>query len=137
MNTLAVTIVRWVDDWQPGWVECFLTDACERKHVFREKAPVVSGESLDAATAYPRPGSIACEILSRRVDDRGRRVVTVTTAKPWGCESTEGTTTFEVLQKQLCTEPDGAANRSHPAGSEANRPSSAAGSGGLPPRSAI
>src|SRR3954470_6959617 len=130
MNTLTVTILRWVDDWQPGWVECALNDARGRTHLFREKAPAVSAEDLSSATAYPRTGIFACEILSRRVDEGGREIVTISTEKPWGCESTEGAAVFEVLAEQLSTEPDGSANRSQPVRPETNRPPPAAGSGG-------
>ena len=108
MHKLAITILGRVDDSQPGWVECVLTDASGHTHIFREKAPVVSSEALGAATAYPHAGCIACEILSRRPDERGRELVTVSTEKPWGCESTDGTTVFEVFHAQLTTEPDGA-----------------------------
>src|SRR3974390_3295163 len=101
MNMLAITIRRWVDDSQPGWVECVLTDASGHTHIFREKAPVVSSEALGAATTYPRTGHIAWEILSHRPDERGRELVTVSTENPWGGESTDGTTVFEVLQTQL------------------------------------
>ncbi len=105
MNMLAVTILRWVEDSQPGWVECALADARGRTHLFREKSPVVSTEALNSTTAYPRSGGIAWEILSCRVDEHGRKILTVSTEKPWGCESTEGITVFEVLAEQLITEP--------------------------------
>src|SRR6267142_1238103 len=128
MHTLAITIRRYVDGSQPGWVECDFRDAWGREHLFREKIPIVSTESLDDPSPYPRPGIIACEIVTRWRDERGRDLLKISTERPWGCESTEGTTCFDVLPEQLGTEPDGPANGSQPFRSETNRTPPAAGS---------
>ena len=104
MHTIAVTILRYVDNSQPGWVECVFRDAWGRQHVFREKVPVVSTESLDAASAYPQPGIIACEIKKRWQDEKARDLVTISTERPWGCESIDGATGFDVVTEQLCNE---------------------------------
>lgn len=101
MTTLLVTIVRWVDDHQPGWVECHLTDAFGQSWVFIEKAPVVSDENLRADTRYPRVGTIACVLLDRTTDDKGREVFIVDTKTPWGIEATSGETRFEVHREQV------------------------------------
>lgn len=53
---LTLQIVRFVDDNQPGWVECVFVDAEERKHTFVDKVPIFSTECLDAASKYPRSG---------------------------------------------------------------------------------
>lgn len=106
MLALLVTIVRWADDWQPGWVECHLMDAFDRRRVFIEKVPVVSREELHADTAYPRPGLIACTLIERRIAPTGREVLVVDTATPWGIESTTGETRFEVHPTQVVQEVD-------------------------------
>jgi hypothetical protein len=99
VQAVTVSIVRFVDETQPGWVECKLVDAQGRAHRFVEKIPVVSSEDLRAHTALPRPGIIACKIVGQRVDDPD--VVTVDTSDPWGTESTEGQTRFEVRRSDL------------------------------------
>jgi hypothetical protein len=114
MHNLLVTIRRYIDDSQPGWVECNFRDAWGHEHRFREKVPVVSVESLDASSTYPRPGIIACEITVRWKDESGRDLFKISTEKPWGCESIDGATSFDVLPDQLTTEPDGAADAAPP-----------------------
>jgi hypothetical protein len=101
MHILAVTILRYVDADYPGWVDAAFRDARGREHVFREKAPVLSTDDLDASSSYPQPGVIACEIISRRHDADGTEIVTVTTERPWGCESVAGEYHFDVLPEQL------------------------------------
>lgn len=122
MLGLRVSIVRWVDDHQPGWVECHLTDYWDQSWVFVEKAPVVSAEDLGPETTYPRPGVIACELVERSFDaiwfwDHDQHfsvvdcmIVVVSTAVPWGVVATTGETRFSVrpgqvvgLEKSRCT----------------------------------
>jgi hypothetical protein len=56
---------------------------------------------LDRHSTYPQPGWLACEIVGRRHDAEGRDVIIVDTVQPWGIESTNGMTQFEVLNEQL------------------------------------
>lgn len=44
MATVSVQIVRFVDDYQPGIVECQLLDAEGAVHFFIEKVPIVAAE---------------------------------------------------------------------------------------------
>lgn len=102
MQGLRVTIVRWVDDHQPGWVECHLIDHWDRLWVFIEKAPVVSTEILGPDTAFPCPGVIACELVDHaRTLPEADCTILVTTAVPWGVESTTGETRFDVRPEQV------------------------------------
>ena len=101
MLAIKVTIERFTQEWQPGWVECSFADAAGQSHVFEEKAPVVSVEDLDATSTYPRPGIIGCEVVGTRVGPDGRELVTVDTEQPWGIESKAGETRFEILREQL------------------------------------
>jgi hypothetical protein len=94
---VAVEITKWMDDQQPGFVECQLTDADGRIWRFIEKVPVITAATLGRSTSYPQPGVIACEVLSDRLDAKGRKLVEVDTARPWGVESTDGRTRFTVL----------------------------------------
>lgn len=102
MFALRVTIVRWVDDHQPGWVECQFTDAQDRTWVVIEKAPVISAEDLGPDTLYPRSGMITCELVERR----GPGLLVVDTAMPWGIEATSGETRFEVRAEQVVEQVD-------------------------------
>jgi|SRR5271165_2446875 len=102
MQGIKVTIVRYIsDEPQPGIVECKFEDAHGRRWSLLEKTAVVSAESLDARTTYPRRGVIACEIVRRSRDQAGREIIHVTTERPWCVESLEGVTKFDVLPESL------------------------------------
>lgn len=77
MADLVVTITRFVDDHQPGWVECEFTDVDGQVHRFVEKAPVVSAQTLTAASSYPRPGLVSCRIEAEWGDQSGLDFVRV------------------------------------------------------------
>jgi hypothetical protein len=68
MPVVQIDIVRYIDDWQPGFVECRLTDRWGRVWSFVEKVPVVTAEYLDAGSDYPCPGLIGCRVLDRAED---------------------------------------------------------------------
>jgi uncharacterized protein len=98
---IRISITRWVDDSQPGWVEGRLTDAHGRTFSFIEKAPVVSEEDLNARSEYPRQGHIAGSLIERRIDATGREILVIDTSRPWGIEATSGETHFEVCPEQV------------------------------------
>jgi hypothetical protein len=101
MIGVQVTITRFVDEAQPGWVECTLTDIHGQSHIFVEKAPVVSKANLDARSLYPQQGVIACEIFVTWLDITGREVLTIDTSSPWSVKSTSGKTQFDIFASQL------------------------------------
>ena len=101
MNTLLITIVRFVDDSQPGWVECTLADAYGGYYVFNEKAPIVSKESLDKNSRYPRIGMLECEVIERWKTDKGRALVKVDTGGSNVSDANNGISVFDVLQRQI------------------------------------
>ena len=101
MIGIPASITRFISADQPGFVECEFNDAHGRCWKFVEKSPVVSAEYLDAQSDYPRMGIIACEITSRRQDATGREIVTIDTNRPWGIESVDGGTQFEVSPSSL------------------------------------
>jgi hypothetical protein len=101
MTAVSVEIARFVDDRQPGFVECVLVDADGRSHAFVEKGPVVSASNLLPGSKYPRAGSIACEVISEFTDSSGRQLVRIDTDRPHGVESSSGETKFVVLPSQL------------------------------------
>jgi hypothetical protein len=102
---LAVEIVRFVDNHQPGWVEVQFVDIEGRRHSFIDKIPTfVSSGRLESETAYPQPGIIVCTILSTSEDQHGRAVAHITTTRPYYLESTDGLSEFDVLSSQLSSD---------------------------------
>jgi hypothetical protein len=106
---LDVLICRFVDDDQPGWVECRFTDAHGREWSIVEKVPVVCAEDLDARSPYPRPGIVGCRVVERRRDAAGRELALIDTEWPWSIAATSGETRFEVASEQLTDLADPAA----------------------------
>ena len=101
MSAVQIQITRYTNDDCPGFVECRLTDAWGTEWLFEEKVPVVAYEELDDGSDYPQPGVFHCEIVGRRTDENGRQIVTIDTEKPWGIESVDGTTKFEIFSDLL------------------------------------
>jgi hypothetical protein len=101
MLSVRVTIAGFIDEHQPGWVECLLVDVHGRTWKIHEKIPVVSSEDLTADSKYPKQGIVGCTVLARTANATGREVVTIGTERPWGIESIEGNTVFEVFAEQL------------------------------------
>lgn len=108
MTAVLVTVTRYFETFThaltpdyPGWVECVLTDAAGVEHVFVEKVPIVTAEDLDASSDYPRPATLACEIVEQHILQEGRERVTIDTERPWGIESTKELSRFVVFAEQL------------------------------------
>src|SRR5262245_65666010 len=103
MPALAVQIVRFVSDSQPGFVECEFVDAAGRRHTLFDKVPIFCTEYLDADSTYPQQGIADCRVLAQWTDDLGRQLARITTAQPFDVESREGLSEFVVLSEQLVT----------------------------------
>lgn len=101
MPVISIQIERFIDNDQPGFVECRLVDANGQAHMFIENLPIVTSVNLWADSAYPQAGTIACEIESESIDAAGRQLVQVSTERPWAVESTEGVSRFLVLSSQV------------------------------------
>ena len=69
-----------------------------------EKAPIVTVAVLDRNSSYPQPGLIACEIVREWIDQRGRRLVTISTEHPWGVTSVAGLIHFDVQPESVVNE---------------------------------
>ena len=98
MMKLAVEIVRFLDEHQPGGVDVQFSDAVTRTHTFRDKVPIFTERDLTPASDYPQPGVIRCELLSESSDKLSARISTL---RPDGLESTEGLSEFLVNSTQL------------------------------------
>ena len=94
-------MVRWVSDDNPGIVECTFTDSSGREWSIIEKAPVVSEANIFPDSQFPQPAFIGCEVLAWGRDHAGREIAEITTERPWGIESEDGTSTFQVYAEQL------------------------------------
>lgn len=97
MKDLRVSITRFVDEAQPGWVECTFTDVHGKTWTIKEKVPIVTKAALTAQSHYPQPGVIACQIVVTWLDITGREVVTIDTQSA----ATTGESSFDVLAAQL------------------------------------
>lgn len=82
----------------PEIVLCEFTDFKGKKHEFAEKWPVISNEEF--GNTFPKHCSIGCVIVEEK-----EKVYTVNTDQPWGIESIEGKTIFEV-DKNMIVEMD-------------------------------
>ena len=98
---VAVRIVRFVDDYQPGIVACELIDADGRSHTLIDKAPIFTDESLDGSSEYPRPGVVRCTALRTWRDECGRDLTAINTATPYSIESVEGLSDFVVPRNRV------------------------------------
>jgi hypothetical protein len=101
MPNLRVSIIRFLDKHQPGFVECEFTDAEGTVHTLADKVPIFSLEDLSNDSVYPQTGYARCEVLSRSQDPQGHQFVRVTIARPDGLESNRGLSEFVVPECQL------------------------------------
>ncbi len=104
MHTISVQIVRFTDASQPGWVECVLQDALGCEWILADKLPIFTSAPLDAASSFPQPGVVACEVVREWTDERGRRRCVISTERPWDVEAKGGETQFEVFSDQITTQ---------------------------------
>jgi hypothetical protein len=101
LPALKVSVTRFVDEHQPGFVECQFFDADGARHVIIEKVPVVSSERLWSDSEYPRATDIDCVVVERFTSPQGVPLVRIDTDLPWHIESTSGQTVFVVQESQL------------------------------------
>lgn len=101
MKAIKIKIIKFISDDQPGIVECIFYDALNKKHIVHEKIPVVTEKHLDANSNYPHDGVIACDIVKESRDLNGHKIVTIDTSRPWGVDTIEGISQFDVLEDQL------------------------------------
>lgn len=100
-KTLKIQITNYISNDFPGFVECKFKDAWGKEHTIHEKLPVISLKNLDEKSNYPVKDSIACEIIKEWKDQDNRLILSITTNKPWGIETVEELTEFDILTEQL------------------------------------
>jgi hypothetical protein len=101
MKAIKIRITSFISDIEAGFVECKFNDAWNKEHIVHDKVPIVTEEDLDANSEYPQDGTIACEIIKQWIDKDGRTIFTVSTEKPWGVDTIDGLTEFDILEDQL------------------------------------
>lgn len=101
LKAIRIKITSFIGNDQLGFVECKFHDAWNNKYTIHDKIPIVTKKYLDANSEYPQEGLIACEIVKKWVDKDGRKILTVSTEKPWAVETINGLTEFDILEEQL------------------------------------
>ena len=101
MKAIKIKITKFISDDQPGFVECMFYDALNKKHIVQEKIPVITEKYLDVNSNYPQDGIIVCEIVNESGVLNGIKIVTVDTSRPWGVETIDGLSQFDILEEQL------------------------------------
>lgn len=72
---LKVDIVRFVDDYQPGIVECQFTDAEGHRYSIVDKIPRFTAENIWSGSEYPRVGAVRCRILGGSTNTSDRQLL--------------------------------------------------------------
>lgn len=98
---VKVQIVRFVEDHQPGFVECELCEADGGIQRFIDKIPMFTSRELWSDSEFPQPGWMRCKVSSRFVDREGLRVARISTVDPDRLESVDGRTDFVVPEANL------------------------------------
>jgi len=101
LQVLKVLITGFIDDHQPGWVECRFADAWGNEHIVQDKVPILTDKDLDTNSEYPQDGVIAFEFIKTWTDQDGRTIYKINTEKPWGVETIKGLTEFDILEEQI------------------------------------
>lgn len=101
MLGVKVKIIAYVDNSQPGWVRCVLTDLYNKEWYFTEKVPIVTTNYLDENTEYPQNGIINCIVTSDKTENN---YVEIDTSIPYGVYTEDGITNFTILRTQLIDE---------------------------------
>lgn len=76
-KAVAVEIVRFVMEHQPGIVEGEFSDADGRLHKVVDKCVMMTTEDLWSDSSYPQDGVFPCEVLSTWTDDQGRSLAKI------------------------------------------------------------
>lgn len=101
MLAIKASIIKYISNDQPGFVECAFKDAWGKEHIVHEKVPIVTDKDLHFDSNYPQDAVLNCEVIKEIEDKDGRKIILVTTAKPWGIETIEGLEEFELLEDQI------------------------------------
>jgi hypothetical protein len=85
----------------PAFVRCRFYDARGVEHVIHEKMPIVTPQNISANGVFPQNGIIRCILQKERTDDKGRKILTVSTELPDHVETVNGLFVFDLLEDQF------------------------------------
>lgn len=105
LPAIPLHIAAFIDDHAPGYLACALRDAHGIEHKFILTTRAAGREDLSAGSAYPQPGTLACQIEFEWEDDAGLALARVSTRKPWAAASIDGMSSFVVQAALLLREP--------------------------------
>jgi GNAT superfamily N-acetyltransferase len=92
----------------PGWAECSLYDAGNKKHTFHDKIPVFSAADITPDDVYPQTGYIRGIALREWTDETGQKILTVDTELPDYVCTVEGVYKFDLLENQVVVDEEAA-----------------------------
>lgn len=93
MPSLRVQIVRYVEKYQPGIVECQFFDASGRMHSIIGKLPCFTSADLWIDSEYPQPGEVEYRLLDSPMRGQVRIIISE--------ETTDGRSEFVVPETEL------------------------------------
>ena len=98
---IKISIIGIKDASFPIWIECVLYDPFNNRYLFIEKIPVVEYlHPITLESVFPQTGIIECELVKKWEDNIGQKLMRVNTKNPWGIESTDGVSIFDILENQ-------------------------------------
>jgi hypothetical protein len=68
MPSLRVQIIRFIEAYQPGIVECQFRDAHGQMHSIVGKLPYFTEANLWFDSEYPQPGEVDCQVLGQPME---------------------------------------------------------------------
>ena len=83
-----------------GLVKCELIDCKGKKWSFQSKPAMFTKKEINAETKFPQIGMLPCKIEAKRLDNKGKLVLLINTAR-WKVESVECGGYFEVYDSQV------------------------------------
>jgi hypothetical protein len=101
MPKIAIQLLRFVDDHQPGFVEFELCDAYGHQHLFVEKIPVVTLLNVNSTSSFPISEKLDCTIALKRTSIDSTIQFEVDTTAPWGVVSNTNQSKFWVKSTAL------------------------------------
>jgi hypothetical protein len=100
MYSVRVQVVRWSDEDLPGWVEVHLRESDGAVATVVDKVPVFDSDgTLVLGSELPVDLDVPCDVLSREVDEGGKRSAVV--RLHFDLADLSGRTSFRVDESQL------------------------------------
>lgn len=78
-----------------------MVDITGQEHFFVDKVPMFTAAPLHQTSDFPLPGVLACTVIDSNKREDGHETIRIDTQTPWGINSKEGKTQFEVFSEQL------------------------------------